>query len=138
MKEYRFKDLVIGQAESFEYIVTEEKMKMFQGLTGDNNPLHTDSEYAFQHGFSNRVVYGMLSASLMSTLGGVYLPGRFCLIQQVECKFASPLYVGDVLTVKGTVKELNESVQQAVIKVEIRNQKSEKVVRGLLSVGFLE
>ena len=138
MNEYRFKDLVIGQKESFEYIVTEEKMKMFKGLTGDNNPLHTDSEYALQHGFINRVVYGMLSASLISTLGGVYLPGRFCLIQQVECKFTSPVYVGDVLTVKGTVKELNESVQQAVIKVEIRNQKSEKVVRGLLSVGFLE
>ena len=38
MNEYRFKDLVIGQAESFQYIVTEDKMKMFQELTGDNNP----------------------------------------------------------------------------------------------------
>lgn len=138
MNEYKFNDLSIGQEESFSFEVTERKMKLFQELSGDTNPLHTEQQFARDHGFKNRVVYGMLSASLISTLGGVYLPGKYCLIQQVESKFLLPVFVGDILTVKGTVSELYETVQQAVIKIEIRNQKFAKVVRGKLNVGFLE
>lgn len=129
----------IGLEESFEYEVTAEKMEKFWEITGDINPLHMEDEIAVSHGFDGRVVYGMLSASLISTLGGVYLPGRYCLIQQIDgCKFLSPVYIGDFLTVTGTVKELNESVRQAVIQVSIKNQKSEKVVKAILKVGFLE
>ena len=70
MNEYKITDLYIGQKESFQYDVTEEKMKSFLELTGDVNPLHTDDEYAKGKGHSGRVVYGMLTASLISTLGG--------------------------------------------------------------------
>lgn len=138
MNEYKFDDLTIGFEESFQCEVTAEKMEGFKKITGDINPLHNDDNFAYNHGFNGRVVYGMLSASLISTLGGVYLPGKYCLIQQVESKFLSPVYIGDILTVKGIVKELNDSVKQAVIKIEIRNQELKKVVKGVLKVGFLE
>lgn len=138
MNAYKFTDLSIGMAESFQHTVSYDDMDSFMKLTGDINPLHCNEDFALKHNFYGRVVYGMLSASLVSTLGGVYLPGKYCLIQQVEIKFAHPVYVGDILTVTGVVKELNESVQQAVIKVEIRNQNEKKVARGKLNVGFLE
>ena len=38
----------------------------------------------------------------------------------------------------GTVKEMNDTVEQVVIKVEIRNQDGVKVVRGTLKTGFLK
>lgn len=138
MNEYKFSDLHIGLSESFEHTITEEDMQRFLATTGDINPLHNDENYATEKGFDNRVVFGMLSASLISTLAGVYLPGKYCLIQQAEIKFTNPVYVGDLLTIKGTIKELNESVQQGVVKVEITNQSGKKVVRGSLNVGFLE
>lgn len=138
MNEYKFNDLSIGVQESFIHIITSEDLRRFLAITGDVNPLHNDDAFARNYNFSSKVVYGMLSASLISTLGGVYLPGKYCLIQQVEIKFTSPVYIGDTLTVLGTVKELNESVRQAVIKVEIKNQEGKKVVRGNLKVGFLE
>jgi 3-hydroxybutyryl-CoA dehydratase len=138
MNEYRFEDLSVGQSESFTYSVTEEKMNMFCELSGDTNPLHTESEFAREHGFAGKVVYGMLTASLISTLGGVYLPGKYCIIQQVETKFLSPVYIGDELTVKGTVSSLYESVRRAQIKIEMRNQKGQRNVKAVLDVGFLE
>ena len=138
MNEYCFEDLSVGLEEHFKFIVTEYKISAFRELTVDINPLHSDDEFAQEHGFASKVVYGLLSTSLISTLGGVYLPGKYCLIQQVETKFVSPVFVGDELTVKGTVSELTESVRQAVIKVEIRNQIGKKVIRGILKVGFLE
>ena len=138
MNEYKFSDLSVGKQESFTHTVSSDDLQRFLDITGDINPLHNDNDFAREHSFAGRVVYGMLSASLISTLGGVYLPGRYCLIQQVEVKFVFPVFIGDTLTVEGTVKELNETVQQAVIKVEIKNQEGKKVVRGNLSVGFLE
>ncbi len=138
MNTYKFEDLRIGQTESFEYKITSEKMNIFRELSGDCNPLHNDELFAQKYGYDGRVVYGMLSALFISTLGGIYLPGKYCIIQQIDCKFVSPVYVGDIITVKGSIKELNESVRQAVIKVEMKNQAEKKVVRAILKVGFLE
>lgn len=138
MNEYKFKDLWIGLEEHFMYTITEDRINLFRQLTGDINPMHSDDVFAKAHGFDKKIVYGMLSASLISTLGGVYLPGKYCLIQQVEMKFLSPVFVGEELTVSGKVSDLTECVQQAIIKVEIRNQIGKKVIRGILKVGFLE
>lgn len=138
MNTYKFKDLYVGMRESFVHTITQEDMKNFLSITGDINPLHKDSVFAQRHNFKEEVVYGLLSASLISTLGGVYLPGMYCLIQAVEIKYIFPVYVEDTLVIEGIVKELHESVQQAVIKIEIRNQYGNKVIRGSLKVGFLE
>lgn len=79
----------------------------------------------------------MLTASMLSKLAGVYLPGRYSLIEEVDAKFVSPVYVNDTLCISGVVTELNESVQQMVMKVTIRNQNEEKVLRGKMKIGFL-
>ena len=138
MNSYRFDDLHIGLEEEFEYEVTAERMESFQILTGDINPLHNNREFAAKYGFKSCVAYGLLSASLISTMGGCYLPGKYCLLQQIQSKFLLPVFIGDKLTVKGYVSGLNESVRQAVIKMEIRNQNGKKVVNARYSVGFLE
>ena len=137
MNNYRFEDLKIGQEESFSVTVTEEMMKLFLELSGDTNPLHNDEEFALSQGYQNKVVYGLLTASFISKLVGVFLPGKYCLIQGVELKYFRPVYVGDILIVKGVVDELHESVKRAVIKVVIINQDEKKVVKGKVEVGFL-
>ena len=104
MNTYKFEELRIGQTESFEYKITSEKMNIFRELSGDCNPLHNDELFAQKYGYDGRVVYGMLSALFISTLGGIYLPGKYCIIQQIDCKFVSPVYVGDIITVKGSIK----------------------------------
>lgn len=139
MNIYKYEDLTIGDSECFTYKVTKEMIENFQSITGDVNPLHTDKEFARHYGFEDKVVYGLLSASLMSTLGGVFLPGKYCVIQQIDkCKFLKPVYVGDALKVKGTIRELHDSVKQMEIEVQMTNQSGEKVVKALLKVGFLE
>ena len=138
MNEYRFEDLKIGQEESFSVTVTEEMMKEFLDLSGDTNPLHNDEEFAIAQGYQNKVVYGLLSTAFISRLVGVYLPGKYCLLQGIDVKYAKPVYVGEILIVKGEVAELHESVQRAVIKVTIQNQDEKKVVKGKAEVGFLK
>lgn len=135
MNEYHTKDMYIGQKEQFEYIITEEKMKMFYELSGDNNPLHMDEVYAQSLGYSGRVVNGMLTASLISKLGGEYLPGKFCLIQEVDAKFARPVFIGDSLIVIGEVVRIETELRYVEVKVTITNQNGQKVLRGLMKAA---
>lgn len=137
MNTYSIEDLSIGQIEKFQVAITEAMMSNFLEITQDTNPLHQDKKFAKEKGFSDKVVYGMLTASFISTLGGVFLPGRDCLIQSVEIKFVKPVFVGDTLTIYGKVTEIHETVQQVEIKVTIINQEDKKVVKGKLKVGFL-
>ena len=135
MNEYTYEEIEQGHKESFSVTVTEEMMESFCRMTGDINPLHNDKEYARSLGHPDRVVYGMLTASLLSTLAGVYLPGKMSLIQEVKVKFAKPVYIGDVITVEGVVEEKHDVFSLLVLKVTMRNQAGDKVCRATMQVG---
>lgn len=137
MNHYTFEQLTVGQKEEFSAVITEEMMNQFQKITGDVNPLHSEDDFAISHNYRQRVVYGMLTASFLSTLAGVYLPGELSLIQSVETKFVKPVYIGDTILVSGMVAELNDSVRQIVLKVVMTNQAGEKVLKGTMKIGVL-
>ena len=140
MNEYTFSDIAVGMKESFSYPVTQEKQHMFTSLTGDVNPLHCNPEYA--NSIDNKVgsghgvfVYGMLTASLFSTLAGVYLPGKYCLLQHIESTFITPVRISDILTVCGHVVEKDSTFKRIKIRVTIKNQNDERVCRGIIVAG---
>ncbi len=134
MNNYTFEELNVGMTESFNVTITPEMLEKFKSITGDVNPLHNDEEFAISKGHPGRVAFGMLTASFLSTLAGVYIPGERSLIQQVETKFANPVYIGDELTVKGEIVELIESVKRLELKVTITNQNGKKVLRGKMEI----
>lgn len=136
MNHYTLAEMTPGLTESFTVTVTEEMMQAFERLTGDCSPIHVDENYAKARGYGGRVVYGMLGASFFSTLAGVYLPGEHCLLHSVECKFARPVFIGDTLTVTGTVVNVSEAVAEAEIKAVITNQDGKKVTRGVIKAGL--
>lgn len=138
MREYQLSDIKIGMTEEFKVQIIEKMQNDFREITGDINPMHSDETFAKEKGFENKLVFGMLTASFFSTLVGVYLPGKNCLFQ--ECKdirFSSPVFVGDELTVKGEVIEIDDRFQRITIKATIRNQNQKKVCSGKLIAGVL-
>ena len=138
MNEYTFDELAVGMSESFSVTVTPEMLDRFRADTGDINPLHNDEAFALERGYTGRVAYGMLTASFLSTLAGVYLPGKWCLIQRVETDFPRPVYPGDTLSISGTVKEKDDTFRNITIAVRIRNQAGDTVLRGKMRLGVLQ
>lgn len=140
MKTYTYDEIYIGQEESFIVTVTDEDMQAFCKMTGDRNPLHCDEKYAKSRGYDNRVVYGMLTASYLSTLAGMYLPGQRSLLYEVETKFSAPLVLGQNcnLTVYGKVTEKNDMFKRIVIKAQITNSDGKKILRGTVKVGVMD
>jgi 3-hydroxybutyryl-CoA dehydratase len=136
MKEYKFSDIHISLAHSFEATITKDMMRNFSGYSGDINPLHLDPEFAAQQGHPNTVAFGMLTASFYSTLVGVYLPGKYALLQCIDITFNLPVYPGERLTVSGEVKHIHELYRQIEIKASIQNQIGKKVSKAKIKVGL--
>ena len=135
---YTYDELQVGHTETFSVAITEEMMFNFFRITGDGNPLHTDAAYAQQRGHVDRVAYGMLTASFMSTMAGVYLPGKYSLVHRSEAEFPTPVNVGDTLVFVGEVVEKNDHFKTIELKITARNSDGKKVLRGKMRVGVLE
>jgi 3-hydroxybutyryl-CoA dehydratase len=138
MNNYKFKDLQIGLEESFSIKVDSDKLDKFLEISGDINPLHVDSEYSKTKGFLDRVVYGMLTSSFYSTLIGVYLPGKYCILQGIDIQFSKPVYIDDTLKISGKVSYINEAYKQIEIKAVVTNQYNKKVSKATIKVGVMD
>ena len=137
MNRFTYEELAVGQTAEFSRKITTEMMDKFCEISGDVNPLHKEASFAKDKGYPGRVVYGMLTSSMYSCLGGVYIPGENCLLQSVHADFLTPVFIGDTLTCTGKIVEKNDSVRQVVIKAVIRNQDGKKVSRAKLEAGVL-
>jgi 3-hydroxybutyryl-CoA dehydratase len=76
------------------FTITEQNVEQYAYVSGDFNPIHLDLEKANQHGFSNKIVHGMLSmAKIWSVISEEFLsPKDMC--YQYEISFLAPVYVG--------------------------------------------
>lgn len=137
MNTFSCSELSIGFEQTFTETITGEMLDNFVKLSGDCNPLHTDSVYAQKKGFKENVVHGMLTSALYSRLVGVYLPGKHCLLHGIDISFKKPVYIGDTLTISGMVSYINEAYEQLEIKAKIINQKNEVISKAKIKTGFL-
>jgi 3-hydroxybutyryl-CoA dehydratase len=138
MKEYLLKDISPGLSHSFQVQLTGEMMDTFEKLTGDANLLHTSKDFAVANGYKDRVAYGMLTSSFYSTLVGMYLPGKYALLQGVDVSLIAPVFPGDTLTVFGEVVAVHEAFRQIEIKAYIMNQLGKKISRAKIRSGIHE
>lgn len=139
MNTYTMDEIEEGKTKAdFAVEVSGEMLEIFAQISGDCNPMHTDEKYARDCGMKDKVVYGMLISSFYSRLVGMYLPGKYCLLQEIKINFHSPVYVGDQLTVTGVVKKKKELFHRIEIEARIVNQDGTKVSSAKITVGVLD
>ena len=136
---YHFNDIVENETNAdFKVTITNEMMDQFLAISGDINPMHVDIDYAKSNGYNDKLVYGMLTASFYSTLVGVYLPGKYCILQEIETSFYNPVYIGDILTIKGAVTQKDKVLKRLGITAKIVNQNGKRISKAKIMVGCLE
>jgi len=134
--EYTWNDLHVGLRHEFEASFTAQSASIFAALSGDMNPLHVDEAYAVSAGFPAPVLFGMLTSSLYSRLVGIYLPGKYGLLQGIDLDFSSPSYAGDQLRVAGEITHMTEAYQRFEIKATIRRSDGKLISKATIRVGF--
>ena len=79
-------ELQIGQSDTYERIVTEKDIEDFAKISGDNNPVHLDEDFAKTTIFKGRLPMGC-AASFISTTVGTKLPGYGAIYISQNLKF---------------------------------------------------
>lgn len=98
---YYIEDLSEGMTASYAKTVTETDVVLFAGISGDDNPVHINQEFAENSMFKQRIAHGMLSAGFISAVLGTKMPGPGAIYISQNLKFKAPVHIGD--TVKATV-----------------------------------
>jgi 3-oxoacyl-[acyl-carrier protein] reductase len=133
-----FEDIKIGDVAEIEHTVTISDIEQFVELTGDNNRIHTDAEYAASTSFKKPVAHGMLGASFISTVIGTKLPGDGALWFSQSLEFILPVRVGDTLAVSVEVLSKAERMQTIELQTDIYNQHRQKVTTGIAKVRIVK
>ncbi|BBY36631.1 hypothetical protein MMAN_07650 [Mycobacterium mantenii] len=133
-----FDDVKEGDTASLVKTITEADILRFVELTGDNNPLHVDAEYANHTPFKEIVVHGMLGASFISTVIGTKLPGPGALWVSQSFDFNLPVRLADTLTVACTVVRKHARDRLLELQMQITNQHGQTVLQGQGKVKLLE
>ncbi len=133
----RIEDFEPGQHASFRKTFTDEDVRRFIEITGDSNPLHVDDEFAARTQFGRRIVHGMLSASLFSTVMGTLLPGTGAIYRSQTIRFLRPVFVGDTVTAHFVVRSVDRAKHRLEIDAWVENEAGERVIEGTAQAGLL-
>jgi acyl dehydratase len=145
MGPFYFEDFSVGQQFTTPgRTISEADVMSFAAWTGDNNQVHTDAEFASNTRYGQRIVHGMLGASLCLGLiarTGVFEGSSVALLGIDNWRFTNPVFIGDTLTctvdIVGT--RLTSKGNTGVVQRELRlrNQRGEVVQQGRMDILIL-
>ena len=121
-------DFIVGQSAESARTISEADVMAFAQVSGDFNPVHVDAEAAAQSPFGERIVHGMLTASLLSALLATELPGAIYLSQTLE--FLRPVKLGDTVTAHVTITAIDEAKRRLTLATSVRNARGKNVITG--------
>ena len=131
LSEYTFDEIEIGLTKQFQVTITESMVNDFAKLSGDFSPIHMDKNYASNTTFQRRVVHGMLLASFLSRIDGMYLPGKHALYFSQSLDFRNPCFIDDIITVSSSVVDKSASTKILKIESKITNQDDKILLSGI-------
>lgn len=126
---YTYDEIEIGQSASVTKTISEYDVYAYAGITGDFNPAHINAPYAEGTFFKERIAHGMLTASFISTILGMHLPGPGTIFISNTVNFLAPVRIGDTIT---TTCEVIEKQGKGRVKLNatVTNQHGEVVLTG--------
>jgi acyl dehydratase len=137
-----FEDFEEGmELSSLGRTMTEADIVNFSGFSGDFNPLHTDSQYASQGMFGERIAHGMcgfsMAIGLLVRLN--IFEGTIVAFYGIdEWRFLAPIKIGDTIHSVGKVVEKKESRKEGqgmvAFMVDVVNQNGTSVMGGQVKV----
>lgn len=112
---YSIDEIETGMTAIYARTVTESDIAAFAGVSGDDNPVHLNQEYAATTMFKGRVAHGMLSAGYISAAIGTRLPGPGCVYLNQSLQFKAPVCIGDTVTARVTVIGLDRARKRVTL-----------------------
>lgn len=123
-----YESLEVGDSFSQHRTISEEEVRTFADLTGDDNPLHVDPEYAKNTRFGKPIIHGVLLLGVFSKILGRDFPGHGTIAVSLSTRFLRPAPVGSNIEFRVQITEKVEERQQ--VKARVRAYLEEKIIMG--------
>ena len=130
MSGYSINEVYVGQKASFSKTIEYADIYNYAGIIGDFNPVHINDAYAKTTRFGARIAHGMLTASFISTVIGMALPGAEAIYLGQTIKFIAPVYAGDTITAEAEVIDIVPEKRRFTMKTTITKQDGTVVIEG--------
>lgn len=108
----------------YPFSITEIDQTTFRGLSSDDNPLHSDPEFARQLGFDGPVVFGGAIVAKISGFLGSTFPGAGCVWSKLSIAFRAPLYIGQQAVLEVARIHSNDDVGIWELSIKVAVEKT--------------
>ena len=120
-------DPVVGSTFDYPFKFTQEEVQRFADLTGDNNPIHLDADYAATTPFKKPIIHGMLGATVFTKVLGTQFPGFGSIYVKQTLEFLRPMFVETDYKAVFTILSINPEKHIAEISTELVDATTGKV-----------
>lgn len=124
----------VGERAERTVTITDEHIEAFARLSGDRNPVHFDDGFARRIGFDGHIAHGAVTASLLSAVLGMDLPGPGSVFLEQRVRFLAPVRPGDTITGVLRVTKVRPDKPIVTLAATISNQAGTLVADGELVV----
>ena len=131
----------VGEEATLTRTISDTDIRAFARISGDENPIHLDNDYAQGTRFGGRIAHGMLVAGMISAVLGTQLPGPGAIYLSQELRFRAPVYPGNTVTARVKVAEWDATRGRVRLLTEVVNREGVIVITGearLVMSSFLE
>lgn len=123
-------EIKVGDCAYFAKTLSNTDMLLFAGVTGDVNLLPINDEFAKQTIFKQRVAHGMLTASFITNIIGMRLPGYGSTVKSQKVKFTLPVFIADTIEIGLTITAVNVAENTVDFSVVATKQDGKVVMTG--------
>ncbi len=135
--------LKVGETAEFSKTITETDLAMFSAITGDFDPIHVNEDYAAKSPFGKRIAHGGLVLGLLSSCASTMskrsaergaksgLLAVSVSLGYDKIRFIAPVFIGDTLTARYTVEEIDPVAARSRSKVEVIKSTGELCLAGI-------
>lgn len=125
----------LGTVYRHKFSFTQEDVILFAQVSGDNNPLHLDAEFAATTAFKRPIIHGALASSIFSKIMGTEFPGFGSVYLKQTSEYKRPMFVNQEYEAVFTVTSINADKHTAEISTEIFDvQTGKKTTEGSASI----
>jgi len=124
------KILKVGDRVSLSKAFTEDEVFRFAEISTDMNPLHLDKDFGRESIFGERIVHGMLVASLFSGLIGMELPGEGSIYLGQSLTFKAPVAIGEEVTASVEIIRIRDDKPIVTLRTVCVNSGGTVVIEG--------
>ena len=130
--------LDVGEAAEYTRAIEAEDIAAFARISGDDDPVHTDPDFAARTAFGRCIAHGAHVMGLLSTTASMMSRrsvARGAIGTPVSAgydriRFTRPVFAGETLTARYVIEEVDDARARTRARLEVVNQDGQTCLVG--------